>query len=64
MKKWKTIEWGADCPECGNRPMAFTDEPEDIACDGGEVKCSTDGCTETGNVSIDEEAYVYWHSDI
>lgn len=67
LKQWRP--WTeADCPECGNDTIVFTDSGKDrIAFDGDAVRCDTLGCPARGTVSIGDavdegecEAHTIW----
>lgn len=60
-KEWKKIDWGDECPECGDGVEVFTDcTLENQACDGDEARCT--GCKTRGWVAVGDEndARVNW----
>ena len=62
-KQWVPINWGDECPNCGDGVEVFTDcKYDNQAYDGDEARCVD--CGKKGWVSADEDrAWVNWEGE-
>jgi hypothetical protein len=59
-KAWSRIEWGDECPKCGDEVEILTDVPDGLACDGDEARCVSCGCKGVVAVADTDSAWVNW----